>query len=160
MKKVVLFLSACALLAACDSGYKPDGADTARANDKTGAGTGVLDSDSAADRRLSAVNEQAQVDTNAMKIGTAHTGGVTSVGAKLIASSDCLGCHKEDVKLVGPAYKDVAAKYPATEANITMLANRVITGGKGHWGEIPMSAHPALSLSDAKEMTKYVLSLR
>ncbi|TFZ64963.1 c-type cytochrome [Hymenobacter sp. UV11] len=119
-----------------------------------------MNSDSAADRRLSAVNEQAQVDTNAMKIGTAHTGGMTAAGAKLIAGSDCLGCHKEDVKLVGPAYKDVAAKYPATDANIAMLANRVITGGKGHWGEIPMSAHPALSLGDAKEMTKYILSLK
>lgn len=160
MKKVVLFLSACALLAACDSGYKPDGADTARANNKSGAEAGTLNGDSAAERRLSAVNEQAQVDTNTMKIGTAHPGGMMAVGAKLIAGSDCLGCHKEDVKLVGPAYKDVAKKYAATDANIAMLANRVITGGKGHWGEIPMSAHPALSLTDAKEMTKYILSLK
>ncbi len=159
MKKVVLFLSACALLAACDSGYKPDGADNARTS-KPGADASALNSDSAADRRLSAVNEQAQVDTNAMKIGTAHTGGMTSAGAKLIAGSDCLGCHKEDVKLVGPAYIAVAEKYPDTDANITMLANRVIKGGKGHWGQIPMSAHPALSLSDAKEMTKYILSLK
>ncbi len=159
MKKAILFLSACALLAACDSGYKPDGADTARANDKPGA-AGSLNSDSMADKRLSDVNAQMQVDTNAMKIGTAHTGGMTSAGAKLVAGSDCLGCHKEDMKLVGPAYKDVAAKYPATDANIAMLANRIIKGGKGHWGEIPMSAHPALSLSDAKEMTKYILSLK
>lgn len=159
MKKIILFLGACALLAACDSGYKPDGADTARANDKPGAAD-PLHSDSLADRRLSDVNEQVQVDTNAMKIGTAHTGGLTSAGAKLIAGSDCLGCHKEDVKLVGPAYKDVAAKYPDTDATITMLANRVIKGGVGHWGQIPMSAHPALSLSDAREMTKYILSLK
>lgn len=158
MKKVVLFLSACALLAACDSGYKPDGADTART--KESALGDKLNADSASETNLAAVAHQPQVDTSVSKIGNEHTGGLMPKGAKLIAGSDCLGCHKEDVKLVGPAYKDVAAKYPATEANITMLANRVITGGKGHWGEIPMSAHPALSLSDAKEMTKYVLSLR
>jgi len=158
MKKIVLFLSACALLAACDSGYKPDGADTARASDKPG--TDKLNADSASETNLAAVAHQPQVDTSVSKIGNEHTGGLLPQGAKLIAGSDCLGCHKEDVKLVGPAYKDVAAKYPATDANIAMLANRVITGGKGHWGEIPMSAHPALSLSDAKEMTRYVLSLR
>jgi len=158
MKKAVLFLSACALLAACDSGYKPDGADTARANDKPG--TDKLNADSASETNLAAVAHQPQVDTSVSKIGNEHTGGLLPQGAKLIAGSDCLGCHKEDVKLVGPAYIAVAEKYPDTEANITMLANRVMTGGKGHWGEIPMSPHPALALSDAKEMTRYILSLK
>ena len=158
MKKVVLFLSACALLAACDSGYKPDGADTARSGDKPG--TNKLNADSASETNLAAVAHQPQVDTSVSKIGNEHAGGLMPQGAKLIAGSDCLGCHKEDVKLVGPAYKDVAKKYASNDANVAMLANKIITGGKGHWGEIPMSAHPGLSLSDAKEMTKYILSLK
>ncbi len=54
----------------------------------------------------------------------------------------------------------MAAKYPATEANIDTLANKVIKGGKGHWGDIPMAAHPALSQDDAKQMVKFVLSLK
>ena len=66
MKKAILFLSACALLAACDSGYKPDGSDTARANDKTG--TGKLNADSASETNLAAVAHQPQVDTSVSKL--------------------------------------------------------------------------------------------
>ncbi|RZL16002.1 MAG: c-type cytochrome [Hymenobacter sp.] len=81
-------------------------------------------------------------------------------GAQLIAGSDCGSCHKQDEKLVGPAYVDIAKKYPATAANIAMLGNKIITGGKGNWGEIPMTPHPALALADTKEMAKYILSLK
>ena len=84
----------------------------------------------------------------------------TTPGGKLIAASDCLTCHKIDTKVIGPAYKDVAAKYPATEANIDTLANKVIKGGKGNWGDIQMAAHPQISQNDAKEMVKYILSLK
>ena len=81
-------------------------------------------------------------------------------GKALISKSDCLACHKLDVKLVGPAYADVAKKYPSTPANVTMLANKVIKGGTGVWGQIPMTPHPTLALADAKKMVKYVLSLK
>ncbi|HEY0054862.1 MAG TPA: c-type cytochrome [Pedobacter sp.] len=80
-------------------------------------------------------------------------------GAKLIAGSDCLACHKEKDKLVGPAYVEVAKKYKDTEADINYLAGKVIKGGAGVWGQVPMSPHPALSESDAREMVKYILSL-
>lgn len=83
-----------------------------------------------------------------------------AAGKDLVSKSDCLTCHRLDVKLVGPAYMDVAKKYPATEANYTMLANKVIAGGAGNWGQIPMSPHPALSVADAKKMVKYVLSVK
>ena len=79
-------------------------------------------------------------------------------GADLIANSDCLSCHKVDEKVVGPSYKDVAAKY--TIADIDMLAATIIKGGQGHWGEIPMTPHPDLKAKDAKEMVKYILSLK
>ncbi|MEI7628711.1 MAG: c-type cytochrome [Bacteroidota bacterium] len=81
-------------------------------------------------------------------------------GVELIAKSDCLTCHKTDTKIIGPAYKDVAAKYENTEANVTMLASKIIKGGTGVWGQIPMTPHAALSEADAKALAKYVLLLR
>ncbi|MBC7566676.1 MAG: c-type cytochrome [Pedobacter sp.] len=81
-------------------------------------------------------------------------------GEALLKKSDCLACHNAKVKIVGPAYADVAAKYPATAENIDMLANKIIAGGSGVWGEVPMSPHPSVSKGDAKEMVKYILSLK
>ena len=81
-------------------------------------------------------------------------------GLELIAKSDCLTCHKASEKVTGPAYKDVAAKYENTEENVALLAGKVIKGGSGVWGPIPMTPHPALSEADAKQMVKYVLLLR
>ena len=81
-------------------------------------------------------------------------------GLALIAGSDCLTCHKTSEKLIGPAYKDVAAKYEATESNIKMLASKVIKGGTGVWGAIPMTPHPQIKEEDAEAMVKYVLLLK
>lgn len=81
-------------------------------------------------------------------------------GVALIAKSDCLTCHKTDSKLIGPAYKDVAAKYENTDANVTMLASKIMKGGTGVWGQIPMTPHAAMSEADAKALAKYVLLLR
>ena len=80
-------------------------------------------------------------------------------GKTLISKSDCLACHKDDVKLLGPAYVDVAKKYEPTPKNIDYLVNKIIKGGAGVWGEIPMSPHPTLTPADAKEMVQYILSL-
>ena len=81
-------------------------------------------------------------------------------GLALIAKSDCFTCHKLREASTGPAYGEVAKKYDNTEANQSMLADKVIKGGQGVWGEIPMAAHPALSKEDAIQMVKYVLLLR
>lgn len=81
-------------------------------------------------------------------------------GKQLVSKSDCLTCHKVDVKVVGPAYNDVAKKYPATEANYDMLTKKVIAGGSGNWGQVPMSPHPSLAAADVKKMVEYVLSLK
>lgn len=83
-----------------------------------------------------------------------------SKGLALVAQSDCLTCHKVEEKLIGPAYKEIAAKYEATEENIRMLAEKIIKGGKGNWGEIPMTPHPNISQEDAETMVKYVLQLK
>jgi len=81
-------------------------------------------------------------------------------GLTLIAGADCLTCHKVDETSTGPAYRDVANKYTADDATIDTLAGKIIAGGSGNWGSIPMTAHPALSKEDARQMVKYVLLLK
>jgi cytochrome c len=79
---------------------------------------------------------------------------------ELIAQSDCLTCHKIEEKLVGPAYRDVANKYANDEQTKTLLAEKIIKGGKGVWGEVAMTPHPQISEADAKIMVSYILSLK
>ena len=81
-------------------------------------------------------------------------------GELLIVKSDCIGCHQKEDKIIGPAYKEIAAKYPATDENIALLASKIIKGGKGVWGAIPMTPHTKITEDDAKTMVKYILSLK
>lgn len=81
-------------------------------------------------------------------------------GLKLIKGADCLSCHKEDGKLIGPSYKDIAAKNPNTPENVEKLSNDIIKGSVGKWGDVPMSAHPNLTKEDAKKMVEYILTLK
>lgn len=81
-------------------------------------------------------------------------------GAQLIAGSDCLACHKVDQQLVGPSYHAVAEKYEDSEANIALLASKIIQGGSGNWGTVPMTPHPQISVDEAEAMAKYILSLK
>jgi cytochrome c len=81
-------------------------------------------------------------------------------GMTLLANSDCLTCHKLNEKVIGPAYKEVAKKYANTPANIKMLAGKILKGGSGNWGAIPMTAHATLSQADAELMVKYIMSLK
>ncbi|TDE27577.1 c-type cytochrome [Flavobacterium ranwuense] len=83
-----------------------------------------------------------------------------SDGEKLIAKSDCIGCHKLDKKLIGPSYLDIAKKYPSNEKNAAYLSGKIIKGGSGVWGTIPMAAHASLKKEDAKSMAKYILALK
>ncbi len=141
MKKIALLLSSCALLFACESAPKTSETTATEPAAGSGAPTAVP------------ATGEAPGAPGADLASAAP-------GAKLIAASDCAGCHKEHDKVVGPAYAAIAEKYKPTEANIAMLANKIIAGGKGHWGEIPMTAHPGLSVADAQEMTKYILSVK
>jgi cytochrome c len=81
-------------------------------------------------------------------------------GEKLIAKSDCIGCHHKTNKLIGPAYVDIAKKYPLTNKNVDYLAGKIIKGGTGVWGKIPMTPHATLKKDEAKEMARYILSLK
>lgn len=80
-------------------------------------------------------------------------------GKMLLTKSDCLACHKVDTKVVGPAYTDVAKKYPYSTANVDLLSSKIINGGSGAWGAVPMAAHPSLAAADVKKMVTYILSL-
>lgn len=158
MKKVFLLLACGPLLLAC--GADNTSATKAKEDYTLAEEAAPPAPDSTTGANLSAVARQPQVDTSVTKIGTAPTGGAVAVGAKLMEGSDCASCHRENEKLLGPSYHDIAQKYPATAANITMLAGKIITGGKGNWGEIPMTPHPNLSQKDAEEMTLYILALK
>ena len=80
-------------------------------------------------------------------------------GKALTDASDCKTCHHPTNKIIGPSHTDVAKKYDFTKANVTLLAGKIINGGAGVWGEIPMSPHADVSMADAEKMAMYVLSL-
>jgi len=84
-----------------------------------------------------------------------------TAGLELIAKSDCLTCHKVDEKLTGPAYRDVANKYASQAPGIIpQLADKIVSGGSGVWGQVPMLPHPTISKEDAEKMVKYILLLK
>ncbi|WP_234263244.1 MULTISPECIES: c-type cytochrome [Hydrogenophaga] len=76
----------------------------------------------------------------------------------LAKSKNCMACHAVDKKLVGPAYKDVAKKYAGDAKAADALAAKVIKGGSGVWGAIPMPANPQVSEADAKKLVAWILS--
>jgi cytochrome c len=80
-------------------------------------------------------------------------------GEALVKANDCKICHHPINKIVGPAHTDVAKKYEFNEANVQLLAAKIIKGGSGVWGEVPMAAHTDVSQADAEKMARYVLSL-
>ncbi len=80
-------------------------------------------------------------------------------GQALVDGSDCKTCHHPVNKIIGPSHTDVAKKYDFTQANVTLLAGKIISGGSGVWGEIPMSPHGDITKADAEKMAMYVLSL-
>ena len=82
-------------------------------------------------------------------------------GLELISKSDCFTCHKVDEPLTGPTYRDVANKYASQAPGIIpQLADKIIKGGTGVWGQVPMLPHPNVSQSDAEKMVKYILLLK
>lgn len=99
-----------------------------------------------------------ETEVAAPQIQSEPTGNKNLVGYSLINSSDCLSCHKNSETFVGPSYAAIAEKY--TEADTEMLASKIIDGGSGNWGDIPMQPHPNLSKEDAKKMVEYILSMK
>ena len=77
-------------------------------------------------------------------------------GDKIIETLDCSGCHSVNERMIGPSYQEIAGKY--SDKDIELLASKIIEGGSGVWGGVPMSAHPQVSKEDAKKMVEYILS--
>ena len=77
----------------------------------------------------------------------------------LFKSKPCAACHNADMKMVGPALKEIAAKYAGTEGAVDLLAGRIKNGTQGNWGPMPMPANPVTD-EEAKILAEWVLSLK
>lgn len=76
----------------------------------------------------------------------------------LAKAKNCMACHAIATKLVGPAYKDVAKKYAGQADAAAKLEAKVIKGGSGVWGAVPMPANPQVNAAEAKKLVAWVLS--
>src|SRR5438067_12239408 len=88
----------------------------------------------------------------------ASTSAFAQDAAALAKSKNCLSCHSVQTKLVGPAYKDVAAKYAGQKGAEDKLVQKVIKGGAGVWGQVPMPANPQASEAEAHTLVKWILA--
>ncbi|PAJ79483.1 c-type cytochrome [Burkholderia ubonensis] len=79
-------------------------------------------------------------------------------GLKVARGNACMGCHAVDRKLVGPSFKDIAARYKGDPQAVAKLSKKVKEGGSGVWGAIPMPAHPRMSDADARSVVEWVLA--
>jgi cytochrome c len=78
----------------------------------------------------------------------------------LATSKNCMACHATDKKLVGPAYKDVAAKYAGDKTAADKLATKIQKGGAGVWGPVPMPANTQVNDAEAKKLAAWVLTIK
>jgi cytochrome c len=92
-------------------------------------------------------------------LGLLAVGGPAFASADLAKQKNCLACHATDKKLVGPSYKDVAAKYKSDKNAAATLAKKIREGGVGVWGQIPMPANPQVNEQEAQALAKWVLSM-
>ncbi len=86
--------------------------------------------------------------------------GPAQASEQLAKSKNCLACHGIDNKVVGPAYKDVAKKYAGQADASEKLAEKVMKGGGGVWGQMPMPPNPQVSAEEAKQLVQWILDLK
>ncbi len=79
---------------------------------------------------------------------------------ELAQKKNCMACHALDKKLVGPAYKDVAAKYAKDKDAYKKLAEKIEKGSSGTWGPVPMPANTQVSQAEAETLAKWVLTIK
>jgi cytochrome c len=91
-------------------------------------------------------------------VAAAAVVGPAFANADLAQKKNCMACHAVDKKLVGPAYKEVAAKYAGQKDAVDKLSQKVMKGGVGVWGQVPMPANPQVSEAEAKQLVQWVLS--
>lgn len=90
---------------------------------------------------------------------TKYVGSTQAVGKALMEASDCKACHKTNEMSVAPSFYAISEKYNGDPHTIEMLANKIINGGSGVWGERAMAAHPNIKPADAQSIVKWILSL-
>ena len=78
----------------------------------------------------------------------------------LATSKNCMACHAADKKIVGPAFKDIAAKYAGDKTAVDRLAAKIQKGGGGVWGPLPMPANTQVSEAEAKKLATWVLTIK
>ncbi len=78
----------------------------------------------------------------------------------LATSKNCMACHAVDKKLVGPSFKDIAKKYAGDKSATDKLAAKVIKGGAGAWGPVPMPANPQVNDAEAHKLVAWVLATK
>ncbi|MDO9402634.1 MAG: c-type cytochrome [Polaromonas sp.] len=79
---------------------------------------------------------------------------------QLATAKNCMTCHAVDKKLVGPSFKDVAAKYGSQKDATDKLSAKIIKGGAGAWGPVPMPANPQVSADEAKKLVDWILTVK
>ena len=131
MKKTIIIVAALALLAACGGDEKKDEKTTATTEQKAEGTTDELSSNPIYQKAIA-----------------------------IIANSDCRTCHLVDEKSQGPAWREVANKYAGQDTAVKYLADKIIAGGSGVWGTIPMAPHPTMPREDAETLAQYVLLLK
>ena len=92
----------------------------------------------------------------AVALGAACSAASANEG--LAKAKNCFACHAVDKKLVGPGYKEVAAKYKTDKEAVARLSKKVRDGGVGVWGQVPMPANPQVSADEASTLVKWVLT--
>jgi cytochrome c len=91
---------------------------------------------------------------------------VATLAAPAFANTDlaqkknCMACHSVDKKIIGPSFKDVAAKYAGQKDAADTLASKILKGGSGSWGQVPMPANPQVNEAEAKQLAAWVLTVK
>ncbi len=93
-------------------------------------------------------------------VGLMATAGSAVADADMLRKYNCVACHANERKMVGPSYKDIAAKYSADATAAEKLAKKIREGGAGVWGQMPMPPQPQLSDADALTLARYVLAIK
>ena len=98
------------------------------------------------------------IRTLSLAVALGLASGAAMASADLAKAKNCMACHAVDKKLVGPSYKDVAAKYAGQKDAVDKLATKIIKGGSGVWGPVPMPANAQVAEADAKKLAAWVLT--
>ena len=79
---------------------------------------------------------------------------------ELAQKKNCMACHAVANKVIGPSYKDVAAKYAGQPDAVARLSQKVLKGGSGVWGAVPMPANPQVSEAEAKQLVQWIMTTK